>query len=567
MELVFGIAWKSFIVAGAALLLLRLASGRSAAERSSIAHLGLIATLLLPVAALALPPLEVEGPGFMAPVREAAQTALPNIPAAATIQEGVAAAPAGFPEAAAGAAPSIDWAFWLYAAPAALLVLLTLIALGRLFLLQARARVLVEPIWLTALARAQQRMGFKHGTALLISDELPSPISWGLVRPVILLNARAAEAADEAEAIIAHELAHVARLDWLKLLLARVTTALYWFNPLVWVLAREAHQLREEAADDTVLAADIVDTDYAELLVGIARHECRGLLIGAHGVAPSKGSLARRIARVLDPASRRGPAARGFALGVFVGATAIAAPLAALTLVPAGATADPAADASEDETYYASRTGSGAGAAEGAAVAGPNAAGSTPEQLVEIERDLAKERARAWDGKGPQPGTVGPRGALVARDPAGRIIEARAVGVTPEYVRSIRSASPRLSDVSSDDLVALRAVGVTPAYIQDLARQGYPGLGADELVAARALGIDGSYIRGLASAGVRGVTMDDLVEMKALGVTPDYVREQKRNGYHNLTPDQLVELRAVTGHGPDLDLDIDLDSDHGPDDP
>src|SRR4029078_13115745 len=101
-------------------------------------------------------------------------------------------------------------------------------------------------------------------------------------------------------------------------------------------LAREAHQLREETADDAVLAADIADTDYAQLLVGVARHECPGLLLGAHGVAPSKNSLARRVARVLDGKSVRGPVARSFALGVLVGAVMIAAPLAALTLAPGG---------------------------------------------------------------------------------------------------------------------------------------------------------------------------------------------------------------------------------------
>ena len=52
----------------------------------------------------------------------------------------------------------------------------------------------------------------------------------------------------------------------MKLLLARIATALFWFNPLVWVLAREAHQLREEAADDSVLAADILDTDHVSPL-------------------------------------------------------------------------------------------------------------------------------------------------------------------------------------------------------------------------------------------------------------------------------------------------------------
>ena len=232
------------------------------------------------------------------------------------------------------------WAGWAYAVPAALLILLTLIALGRLIVLKSRATVLVEPHWLSALAHAQRRMGFKNGTALLTSDDLPSPVSWGLFRPVILLNSEAAESHAEAEAIIAHELAHVANFDWAKLLLARVTVALFWFNPLVWMLAREAHQLREEAADDAVLGADIDDTDYARLLVGVARHECRGLLIGAHGVAPAKNSLARRIKRVLDGALERAPGGWRWTSAAAFFAAGMAVPVAALQVVaPSVATA------------------------------------------------------------------------------------------------------------------------------------------------------------------------------------------------------------------------------------
>ena len=52
---------------------------------------------------------------------------------------------------------------------------------GRLFALKGRASDMVDPNCLTALARAQRRMGFKHGTALLSSDELPSPISCPLL--------------------------------------------------------------------------------------------------------------------------------------------------------------------------------------------------------------------------------------------------------------------------------------------------------------------------------------------------------------------------------------------------
>lgn len=328
MDLLIPFVLKSLLIAAATLGLLRLFRERSAAERSSVAHLGLVALLIMPAASLLLPPLRVAVPG----IEPAATHPLPVVadpPVPPETFDPMAAPLASTPTA--GTLDELDLAVLACALPAIVLLAITFLALARLFALRARANVLVEPTWLTALAHAQRRMGFKHGTALLTSNELPSPISWGLMRPVILLNEEALSARGEAEAIIAHELAHVARLDWVKLLLARATSALYWFNPLVWILAREAHQLREEAADDAVLAADIVDTDYAQLLVGIARHECKGLLLGAHGVAPARNSLARRVSRVLDAGSARGPVAKGFAAGVGFGAIAFAAPLAAVS--------------------------------------------------------------------------------------------------------------------------------------------------------------------------------------------------------------------------------------------
>jgi bla regulator protein blaR1 len=66
MEHLLPIAAKSFLVAGVVLLLLKLAKNRSASDRSWIAHLGLAAVLLLPVAAVALPALEIQGPDFLA---------------------------------------------------------------------------------------------------------------------------------------------------------------------------------------------------------------------------------------------------------------------------------------------------------------------------------------------------------------------------------------------------------------------------------------------------------------------------------------------------------------------
>jgi beta-lactamase regulating signal transducer with metallopeptidase domain len=606
MSVLIAIALKSLLVAGLSLGLLALMKHRSAAERSWVAHIGLLALVIMAFAPLVLPRWNVEGPSLFrqAPAVEITQAGSPPVTAMKTH---VTSAPVAVP---AVAAPRISLspaaaASAIYAVPAAILVLITFLALARLFALRARADVLVDGHWLSALARAQRRMGFKHGTALLTSNELASPISWGLMRPVILLNSRAVEASGEAEAIIAHELAHVARMDWVKLLLARVATALFWFNPFVWLLAREAHQLREEAADDAVLAADIADTDYAQLLVGVARHECPGLLLGAHGVAPSKSSLARRVARVLDGKSVRGPVARSFAVGVFVGAVLVAAPLAALTITPGGS-AQPKAKASSvaasepAATYYPTAPDAPVDLphiiASGVSTSVATAAAAIAPVTPKVEPDFqatAPSGATIVRKNGVMIATA-PSGAtavIYPPDPRGRsrvvatasngasstvymdadqipgltaaytvsrggrsdvdqAIEMKALGITPETIAAMRSASPALRRADLDEIVQMRAVGVTPDYIRAMVAAGFASLDADELVQARAVGLTPEYARGMAAAGYRD--LDDLIAMRAVGITPEYANDFRRNGYKVFGAQQLIKMKAHNIRAVDL---------------
>jgi bla regulator protein BlaR1 len=586
MEWFVPLAAKSFVIAGGALLLLKLLKSRSAADRSWIAHLSLAALLLLPIATFALPSLDLAGPEFLVGKAEVQSPSSAVLPITADATDKAVSSARVADNEGVGSAP-VNWPFWSYAGPSAVLLLLTLIALLRLFVLKARANVLVDAPWLTALARAQKRMGFKQGTALLTSNELPSPISWGVVRPVILLNAEAAECHGDAEAIITHELAHVAHLDWAKLLLARVAVALFWFNPFVWLLAREAHQLREEAADDAVLATDIEDTDYAKLLVGVARHECRGFLIGAHGVAPAKNSLARRVKRVLDGAAKRAPGGWRWGSAAAFFAAGMAVPVAALNLVPAQVvTADQAAFAEAQNPYYPSSTKTlpataadpakpasaievasngvlsldTAGntiskgkngetimrAANGAVitVAAPDANGHRRTVLRNPDGGvIAYADARAVPGlasafaAGPGPS----RGQKSAID---RAIELKAVGATPEYIAAIQSVAPQLH-LSHDDIVSMKAVGVTPAFIQELARLGYRNLDGDDIVSAYSVGVREDYVRSLAAAGYGRLSMDDLTQLRAVGVSAADVERFRRAGFDHIDVDKLVELKSL----------------------
>jgi beta-lactamase regulating signal transducer with metallopeptidase domain len=588
------LAAKSFVIAGAALILLKLMHKRSAADRSWIAHLALAALLLLPFASLA-PALNVVGPEALVGKAEVqSTTSVPPFALERSTQSSVATPTHAIASQRERSGTPIDWPFWGYVTPAAVLLLLTLMSLFRLVILKARATVLVDAPWLTALARAQKRMGFKHGTALLTSNELPSPISWGVVRPVILLNSEAAESCGEAEAIITHELAHVARLDWAKLLLARVAVALFWFNPFVWLLSREAHQLREEAADDAVLATDIDGAEYASLLVGVARHECRGILIGAHGVAPGRNSLTRRVKRVLDSAVKRAPGGWRWGSAAAFFAAGMVVPVAALNLVPAVAAANgnyPASagssnasgpiaaalpstsaglTAANSEDVRAVATGSNPGqqgettlrSANGSAIVtsnGQTVLRSADGSTITIAAPDANGRRRtvlqntngsvvAFADASAVPGLAvalaSSSGTAGSKSPIDRAIAMKAIGAGPDYIAQIRSVAPQLH-LDDDGIVGMKALGVTPAFVQELVRLGYRNVTASDITGAYAVGVREDYLRALAAAGYDRLSLGQVAQLKAVGVTPADLDQYRRAGHGRLDPDKLVQLKAL----------------------
>ena len=513
--MLLGLAWKSIVVAALTLGLLRLARSRSSGERSMIAHAGLMALLALPAAMLLLPqwaPLPATWVAAdPAPVAQMAATGGSAIdPASAAASVPVAAAQAG-------SSPVIlsswsDLAPFLYLVPLLLLCGVMAVAVVRLFGMRGRAEILVERSWLSALAESQRRMGFKHGTALLVSNELRSPISWGVLRPTIVLNPKAVAATGEAEAIIAHELAHVARLDWAKLLGARIACAVFWFNPLVWMLARESHQLREEAADDAVLMADIDGPDYATLLVGAARHDNQGALLAAHGVAPGKDSLKRRITRVLDGSLRRGPASASWILMSLVVLAGITAPLAAFS-----ATAKPEA-ASDVHSVAAS-------------------AATQRSTTVTSQSAAAAKRAATDDAT-----TAAATSKVLSAD---ELVGMRAVGVTPEYFAQMREQG---GELSADDIIAAKATNIDPAYIRQM-RGILPGADFDELVGAKQVGVNATFARDMKSH-FPDVGVDDLIALKAMGIDCDFVTDMQKAGVKIRDADDAIELRATGGFRP-----------------
>ncbi len=154
-------------------------------------------------------------------------------------------------------------------------------------------------------------------------------MTWGVVRPQILLPADARTWSDEArDLVIRHEAAHVASHDWAWQTMARVVTAALWFHPLAWVADARLRREAERAADDAVIAGGANPADYAEELVRVARSMAQtpAATIAAVGMVESS-SLEHRVRHVLDRSAGRGPASwvvRAI-VAVFVAALSVSA--------------------------------------------------------------------------------------------------------------------------------------------------------------------------------------------------------------------------------------------------
>ena len=164
-----------------------------------------------------------------------------------------------------------------------------------------------DAAWINLLDTQARFLNVKRTVRLVVSDEIAIPMTWGLWQPVILLP-RDSDDWDMARrrVVLLHELAHIARGDYLTQWLVLVGCALNWFNPLVWKTARQSVSEREQASDDLVLSAGVHSTDYAGHLLEIARNAVYGRSFQMIGLAMAgRSDLERRIRGILNTRKNR----------------------------------------------------------------------------------------------------------------------------------------------------------------------------------------------------------------------------------------------------------------------
>lgn len=189
---------------------------------------------------------------------------------------------------------------WLVVASAKLIWLL----LAGLYAARLRqGRAVDHPAALLLVKHLSTRL--KVRVPLLVShSQVQIPFLSGLVRPTIVLPTRYATDFDDAalQAILWHELAHLARRDcWWKHL-AGIAGALLWIQPLVWLLRRRLEQTDESLCDQIVLHNGCSPRSYASVLLKLAErlsYAPREQVSGA-GIVSFRSTLGQRIQSIME---------------------------------------------------------------------------------------------------------------------------------------------------------------------------------------------------------------------------------------------------------------------------
>ena len=157
-------------------------------------------------------------------------------------------------------------------------------------------------IWQARLDALATRLGVQRKVTLKLLPALSSPLTIGCWRPLVLLPAALLSGMPVhlIEALIAHELAHVRRWDYLANLLQSVVEALLFFHPVVWWLSTRMRAEREQVADE--LAAEALGDPRC---VALALHELSLMAPSISSSSPhlvlsaQGGSLFKRVERLL----------------------------------------------------------------------------------------------------------------------------------------------------------------------------------------------------------------------------------------------------------------------------
>ena len=183
---------------------------------------------------------------------------------------------------------------------AGVIVLLIRMAGGlwRVRRLQASALALAPSRWQAAGERVAARLGLPRVVRIVDSALVETPTVIGWLKPVILLPiaALANLTPSQVEAILAHELIHIRRHDYILNVVQTLAETLLFYHPGVWWLSSQVRNEREHCCDDAAVATCGDPVDYVTALAELEAYRSRGTTLA---LAATGGPLTARVRRLL----------------------------------------------------------------------------------------------------------------------------------------------------------------------------------------------------------------------------------------------------------------------------
>ncbi|HTV82152.1 MAG TPA: GWxTD domain-containing protein [Acidobacteriaceae bacterium] len=183
--------------------------------------------------------------------------------------------------------------FWL----AGVLILLGRLNVGLLATRRLRARASAAGAEMeTLLRRLAERTGVRRVVRLLHSAQVQAPTVMGWLRPAILMpvGCLAGMSAEQVEAVLAHELEHIRRNDYVVGVVQAVVETALFYHPAVWWVSRQMRREREACCDDAAVRVNGDKVAYARALTMLETRRGVALAMSATG-----GNLKIRIGRML----------------------------------------------------------------------------------------------------------------------------------------------------------------------------------------------------------------------------------------------------------------------------
>lgn len=532
-----GLSLLHFLWQGAALAALAataIALARKASTRYAIAVIALLAMVASPAVTYFV--LHQPEPTLSA----SPQTAFPATTQVASLAARRAIATTTASHFLSGGLPTVFVELWFIG-----VLLFSLRTSGGFFLVARLRRRDSKPMnfELLALCREMQnRLGITRAIRYCESLHLDAPAVVGWFRPVVLLPLRALTGLTELQlrAVIAHELAHIRRLDAFFNLFQVAAETLLFYHPAVWWLSKRIRAERENCCDDVALSVCGNPAEYARALA--LMEEWR--VAPSFAMAANRGPLATRVTRLLG-LTEKGSSLRnaGVAFGILCLAAALLAGNALFGLVRTA----------KAQSFEPSSTGTTVAVSNGVIVV--TAPRATPQAKPSPKPDPAPAQSNtaAADSNAIHVQIPATLISQVLTRVYGQVVkdvlhqessaQSNAQGAqsakSQSYIDAMKAEG--FDNLSADDLIAMKVQGITPEYIHAIRAEGLKP-SPDELVGMKVQGIGPEYIRAIRAMNLK-VDVDSLIGMKVQGITPQYVEEMRQLGFEP-DGDQLIGMKV-----------------------